>query len=155
MAYLLFNNNINSDVGSLAKIASTQEDINKFNLKISDYTVVEISSSDFDSVNLGQKLVNKYNGGNVTFSNSNNLQSKKTITDGINFIINTVKSFLDSNKNHPDYSKWNNYINQVKSFNIDSVTYTTEDEGLFYNNKSVEQILSDGGITVINTLQIP
>jgi hypothetical protein len=88
MAYLLFNNNINTDVGSLAKIASTQEDINKFNLKISDYTIVEISSEDFNSINLGQKLVNKYNGENVTFSNSNNLQSKKTITDGINFIIN-------------------------------------------------------------------
>jgi hypothetical protein len=150
MAYFIFLKNSDNIEASLCKIAANSSDLNNLNIIKEDHTIIEVSDNDFNDVRLGKKEVVKHVGNNVTYKNINFIAEdkdlyKKTIANKANYIKTNV---LEANPtNHPHYSKWETYYNQLINLNVDNLT--------FPQTKSEEQLFEDLGQLSLNTLQIP
>jgi hypothetical protein len=149
MAYILFTKNSENQQGTYCKIVENQTDLNQLNDKLSDYTIIEVSETDFNSVKLNQKNIVSYTGNTVNLTNVTSLF--ETVADLNNYINNNIKppikNYLNNNPNHPQFTKWNNYYNQVSNLQTSTITYPL--------NKSLEQYFNDLGQTSLNTLQVP
>jgi len=148
MAYVVFTKNSENIEGSVYKIAENDFDLNNLNINKSDYTIIEISQSDFNNLKLDNKSVKKYNGNIVSYDEHNLIFPKK---NGMLFFIEQlrykIKFFLDNNKNHTLYNKWNDYYLQLGDLNLENIQFPL--------NKSLEQYLSDEGKTYLHPLQLP
>jgi uncharacterized protein YacL (UPF0231 family) len=148
MAYFIFQKNSDNILGNIYKIAENQSDLNSLNIVQLSYKIIEDSQDNFNSVKYGTKYVLTYNGSNIIYQDNVTRYENKEIL--LNYIKNTkdnILNFLYSNTNHPLHSRWNNYYNQLNSFNLDSITYPL--------NKSLEQHLNDLGQPSYNPLQLP
>jgi hypothetical protein len=148
MAYFIFLKNLDNVSGSLYRIAENQSYLNNINITQSDYKIIEDSESNFNLVKLNKKFPDKYNNNNIiyldltiSFDNINQLQNY------VNNLKMQIKNFTDNNPNHPLFSLWNNYYNQLNSLNLDGITYPL--------NKSLEQYFNDLGQPSLNPLQVP
>lgn len=151
MAYFLFNKNLDNVEGSLYKIAENQSDLNNLNIDKLNYKIIEDSQSNFDSVKYGTKIIKSYNNNNninyADLSYEFKFTKKQELQDYIEKVINQIKCFLDNNKNHLLFNNWNNYYNQLKSLDLDSISYPL--------GKSLEQYFKDQNLLSLNPLQLP
>ena len=70
MSYFIFLKNSEGVISSLVKIAENQSDLNNSTLNLSDYTVIEDTQQNFDSVRLGSKFVVSYSANIITYENT-------------------------------------------------------------------------------------
>jgi hypothetical protein len=148
MAYFIFLKNLDNVSGTICKIAENQSDLNNLNITQSDYKIIENSESNFNLVKLGNKHIDKYNNNDIIYSDqSNSFENKNNLQCHVDNLKKQIKEFTDSNKNHPLYDRWNNYYNQLKDLNLDSITYPF--------NTSLEQYFNDLGQPSLNILHLP
>lgn len=145
MSYFIFLKNSENVEGALTKIAENKYDLNNLTLNLSDYTVIEDTQQNFDSVRLGLKYVVFYTGNIITYENSiktgyENLTkksfSKDQLTNYINTFKNEIQPFLKNYPNSPLFTRWDNYYNQLSNLNLNSITYPLNEtlEQYFQNN---------------------
>jgi hypothetical protein len=146
MSYFIFLNNQTKN--SLYKIAENQFDLNNLNNDKSNYIIIEDTQVNFENVKYGLKNAIEYSGQTITYSDTNSyLINKNDLNTIINGFKSSIQQFLKNNINHPLYSRWDDYYNQLNSLNLNSITYPL--------NKSLEQYLNDLGQTSLNPLQLP
>lgn len=154
MAYLVFQK---SNKG-LYKIYSNDTELNNANdLPENLYIKLIISSSDFDDVQLGIKFPKIDDQNNISYDLITNIQNFGIQSiEQLNKILNNkyraVNDFLNNNKNHPDFVKWQNYFNTLNKYIIDKTLFN----GINYPlNQTFEEFLKSKGETVLNILQLP
>jgi len=146
MSYFIFLNSQTQD--SLYRIAENQSDLNNLNIDKSNYTIIEDTQINFENVKYGLKNVIEYSGQNITYSNNASISlNKNDLINIIDAFKISIQQFLKNNINHPLYSRWNDYYNQLNSLNLNSITYPL--------NKSLEQYFKDLGQTSLSPLQLP
>jgi len=150
MAYFIFLKNLDNINNTLYRIAENQSDLNNLNIDQNSYKIIEDSQINFDSVKYGQKYVEKYNNDIISYldiSYEYSFINKDQLNEYIQNVISEIKQFLKNNLNHPLFSRWNDYCNQLQSLNLDSITYPL--------NKSLEQYFKDQNLPSLNPLQTP
>jgi hypothetical protein len=159
MSYFIFSKNSDNLTGLIYRIAENQSDLNNLNIIKSDYKIIEDSEVNFNNVKYGTKFVTQYSGDIVSYED--NIYFYADIVKDGNLIITakeilktyvfatkrSIKQFLDNNSNHPLYSRWDNYYNQLNNLNLDSITYPL--------NKSLEQYFKDLNQPSYHPLQLP
>jgi hypothetical protein len=149
MAYLIYLKNTQEPIGSLYRIAENENDLNQLNINKSDYTIIEISQENFLGIknNVRYAILDTKNQ-QVTYDFKQDIFfTKEDLKNRLNELKNLIKLFLDNNKNHSSFDKWNNYYNQLNSFNLDNITYPL--------NNSLEKYFNDLGQLSLNPLQLP
>ena len=147
MSYFIFLSNLDNVDGTLYRIAENQSDLNNLNISEANYKIIEDSQSNFDFVKYGNKLA-KYNNNTIIYTDQTiSFKSREQLQQYIILSKNSIKQFTDNNPNHPLFSLWNDYYNQLNTLNLDSITYPL--------NKSLEQYFKDQNQTSLSPLQIP
>lgn len=148
MSYFIFSKDSDNVEGAIYKIAENEIDLNNLNITQSIYQIIEDSPINFNLVKLGNKFPIKYNNNVVIYIDTT---ISYTFKENLNFYVenfkNSIENYLKNNSNHPSFSKWNNYYNQLNTLNLDNITYPL--------NKSLEQYFNDLGQPSSNPLQIP
>jgi hypothetical protein len=148
MSYFIFIKNSDNIEGSIYRIAENENDLNNLNIIKSDYKIIEDSITNFNLVKLRNKIIVKYNENLITYAEDNNsFFNKEQLKIFLDNYQKQINAFLNNNPTHPLYNLWNNYLNQIKNLNLDSIPYPL--------NKSLEQYFNDLGQTSLNPLQIP
>jgi hypothetical protein len=148
MAYFIFGKDLEGVLGTISRIAENQNDLNNLNIRKEDYKIIEDSQDNFNQVKLGTKYPEKYNNNIITYVDfKRNFNDKNSVKFYIKNFTNQINDFLELNKQHPDFNKWNNYLNQLNSLNINDITYPL--------NKSLEQYFQDIGQPSLSPLQLP
>jgi hypothetical protein len=148
MAYFIFAKNSDGIEGIIYRIAENEFDLNNLNIDKGSYKIIEDSQINFDLVKYRTKCIKSYNGNNIDYENDDMFFNQKEHLDAyIKSIKTAISFFLDANKSHPLYSRWNNYYNQLTNLDTSSVSYPL--------NKSLEQYFNDQGQISLNTLQLP
>jgi hypothetical protein len=148
MAFFIFIKNSDNVDGTIYRIASNQTDLNNLNIIQSDYKIIEDSEENFNAVKNNAKQALKYNNNVITYTDlewsfKSKLDLEKYIFDNKQFI----QIFLDNNPNHPLFEQWNNYKNQLNSFNTNILNYPF--------NQSLETYFSNQSVPFLNSLQLP
>lgn len=124
MSYFVFTKNSENEEGSLCKIAENESDLNYLNIVKDAYTILEDTLENFNDVKFGNKAVIKYSNNSVIYDVANiYFYNSWFLTTYINQQKNEIQNFLNNNPNHPLFNRWQNYYNQLNSFNVDSVQY--------------------------------
>jgi len=157
MAYFIFSKNSDDIEGTLSKIAENKSDLDNYNITQSDYKIIEDSQENFNLVKLNLKIASKYNGNTIVYldidpdiSDKNNIiffKDSILLKEYINGLKKLIKNFLDSNKNHSLYNKWNDYYSQLSNLDISTIQFPMK--------KTLEQHFQDLNLPSLNTLQIP
>jgi hypothetical protein len=147
MSYFIFLKDLDNINETIYKIAENQNDLNNLNITQSDYKIIEDSQSNFDLVKYGNKYPVKYNNNTITYIDQTNLFTKDQLQIYVNNFKNQIEQFINNNPNHPLFTLWNNYYNQLNILDLDSITYPL--------NKSLEQYFIDQSQSSLNPLQIP
>ena len=147
MAYFIFGKNLDDVENTIYKIAENQSDLDNLNLEKNSYKIIEDSQTNFNNVKYGIKLPLKYNNDNITYVDQLiSFKDKTNLSLFINNNKNQIKQFLDTNKNHPLFNRWDSYYNQLNNLNLDNILYPL--------NKSLEQHFNDLGQPSFNILQL-
>jgi len=157
MAYFIFSKNSDDIEGTLSKIAENKSDLDNYNITQSDYKIIEDSQENFNLVKLNLKIASKYNGNTIVYldidpdiSDKNNIiffKDSILLKEYINGLKKLIKNFLDSNKNHSLYNKWNDYYSQLSNLDISTIQFPMK--------KTLEQHFQDLNLPSLNTLQLP
>jgi (p)ppGpp synthase/HD superfamily hydrolase len=67
MAYFVFGKNLDNVSNTIYRIAENISDLNNLNITQDIYKIIEDSQSNFNSVKLGSKTVDKYNNNTITY----------------------------------------------------------------------------------------
>ena len=149
MAFFIFEKNLPNIEGTIYRIAENESDLNNLNINKNDYKIIENNNINFNNIKLNKIFFIKYDNNDtiiydelsVTYNNLESLQKY------VNNFQKQLKSFLDFNPNHPSFTKWNNYYNQLKNLNYDSF--------IFPFTLSLEQYFSNNNQPYFSVLQIP
>jgi len=147
MAFFIFSKEQNNKLGTLYRIAENENDLNNLNIIKSDYFIKEISQNDFDNVRLVSKNCLGYNNETVIYEDATNLYSKTIFQKDVGYFKQFILDFLNNNKKHPDFNKWNSYLTQLNDINFDSIQFPL--------SKSIPQYFQDLGLISLNNLQLP
>lgn len=147
MSYFIFLKNLDNLDGTICKIAENQSDLNNLNIIQSDYKIIQDSQENFNSVKLNVKYPLKYNDNVITFDTVINLFRKNQLEQEVNSYKIQIKQFITYNPNHPLFSRWNNYYNQLNNLNLDNINYPL--------TMSLTQYFNDLGQPSYNILQLP
>ena len=148
MAYFIFQKNLDNVENTLYRIAANESDLNNVNINQSNYKIIEDSDANFNAVKYSTKQAFKYNQNIITYVDlSINFLKLNDLNEYVQENKTFIKQFLDNNPNHPLFSRWNDYYNQLNSLNLTSITYPL--------NKSLEQYFYDLGQTSLSPLQLP
>jgi mRNA-degrading endonuclease YafQ of YafQ-DinJ toxin-antitoxin module len=160
MPYFVFLKKSGNQEG-LYKIAENENDLNNLNIIKDDYTIIEDSLTNFNWVKFREKIVTDYSDNQIFYTlspmgfqddyNKNREiivgSGKKKLQDYIQIVKSQIKPFLDNNKNHPLFSKWNDYYNELSNLNLDNIQLPIY--------VSLERYLDNNNLISLNTLQIP
>lgn len=148
MAFLLFQKNFENISGSLYRIAEDENFLNSFNIIKSDYKIIEDSSANFIAVQEWTKYPDKYVGNTITYiNNSVSFKTKINLYNYIDSFKKNISLFLSLNPNNTYYSLWNDYLQQLTNFNLESVEYPL--------NISLEKYFKNNNLPSLNPLQLP
>ena len=148
MSYFIFTKNLEDLEGTIYRIAENESDLNNFNIHQESYKIIEDSESNFNLVKYGNKHPIKYNNNIISFIDTGILfVNKEKLKNYIDIFKNNIKQFTNNNPNHPLFSRWNNYYNQLNNLNLDSIIYPLD--------KSLEQYFNDLEQPSYSILQIP
>jgi hypothetical protein len=150
MAVFLFLKDIQEN--SLYRVADNIEEVNYYNVNLSSYTVItENNSTNYLNFILGITSAIGYNNNIITYINNDFTkpvyENKIDLDNYIKFYSDLIKTFLKNNPNNPLFTKWNNYNNQLLSFNTNSLIYP------FFN--TLEQHFYNNNLPILNPLQLP
>jgi len=159
MPYVIFNSASNC----VYKIAEKENDLNNLNLVKSDYKIIEVNNEEFNSLKLNKKICSSIVENSFFFENMYNSFDIESLQNYINNFIKQIELFLNSNTNHVDFYKWQNYKNLLISLKpseivplidfIDKNGNKTTDYGIL--NQSLEEYLESKNVPSLNILQIP
>ena len=147
MAYFIFFKNSDNIEGTIYKIAENESDLNNLNIIKSEYKIIEDSNINFEFVKLRKKFPLKYQNNTITYSSNEPYFFLKDLENYIQYFKDLIKNYLNNNKNHSLYTKWDNYYNQLDSFNLNDVTFPLE--------ISLEEYFKNANQTSLNPLQLP
>jgi hypothetical protein len=147
MSYFIFTKNEDNVEGSLYKIAENEFDLNNLNINKNDYKIIEDNLDNFNAVRLNEKNALGYNQDNIIYRSSNINMNKFLFELVLNNNKYIIKNFLNSQENHPNYQKWNNYFNELLKINPNNISYPF--------TKSIEKYIEEQGKPSLNTLQLP
>lgn len=162
MAYFIFQKDLDNVEGTICKIAENQSDLNNLNLDLSVHKTIEDSQENFNAFKYGTKLIKSYNNNIINyenrtipyFKNDTNESgtkifqtAKQNLQSYIDNFKFTIQNFTKNNQNHPLFSRWNNYYNQLNSLNIELITHPL--------NTSLETYFNNLGQPSYHILQIP
>jgi hypothetical protein len=147
MAYFIFSKNLNDVYGTLCFIVENENNLNNLNINKQDYHIIEVSGENFNSVKLGDKYIERYNGDTITYLDAIQNFDKNSLKNYIENYRKQIIDFLSLNKNHPDFNKWNSYLNQLLDFQWATFNYPL--------NKSLEKHFNDLGQPSLHPLQLP
>jgi hypothetical protein len=147
MSYFIFTKNEDNLEGSLYKIAENEFDLNNLNINKNDYKIIEDNLDNFNAVRLNEKNALGYNQDNIIYGSSNINMNKFLFELVLNNNKYIIKNFLNSQENHPNYQKWNNYFNELLKINPNNISYPF--------TKSIEKYIEEQGKPSLNTLQLP
>jgi uncharacterized protein YutD len=148
MSYLIFPKNSDNVVGSLYKIAENQADLDNLNINKDDYKIIEDNQENFNSIKFNLKYAEKYNNNTIIYIDHGDVSfEKQQLATYINNFKNLIKQFLDNNPNHPLFSRWNDYNNQLSNLNLSTIEFPL--------NKSLEKYFSDINQPSFHPLQLP
>lgn len=147
MAYFIFTKDSDNIVNSIYRIAENELDLNNINIEKTIYKIVEDTNSNFELVKLGKKFPEKYENNSITYISNEFNFNLKSLKNYIEEYKKNILQFLNNNKNHVLFNRWNDYYNQLNTLNLDSITYPL--------NISLEQYFKDQNLTYLNPLQIP
>jgi len=164
MSFFIFLKDSNNIEGTCYKIAENSFDLDNLNISKDAYKILEDSQSNFDLVKYGKKITTKYYDNNIVYNDidinftdilaTNKkgeqiliISAKTQLKNCIENFKKQIKSFIDNNKNHVLFNKWNNYYNQLNNLDLDSIQYPL--------NTSLEQYFKDQNLPSLHTLQIP
>ena len=141
MPKFILNKNSGVTKGRLVFIARDQAHIdNNAGWNLSDYEIVEVSQSNFNSVKLYEKAV-IYNEVNITYEDIP--QQEKTEEDyntHKNEVLKKLNEWIEKNSNKPFKTNVINYRDYLASFDVSGIT----------SPKCLEKHLNDQGQEVIN-----
>jgi hypothetical protein len=127
MAYFIFSKNLPDVTGTLYKIAKDTNDLDNLIPNKEIYNIIETNDENFNSVKFGSKNVVSYDvNNNILFNDVVGdcvFRSKIELDNYINNFKLLIKQFLDNNKNHVYYDRWNNYYNQLDDLDTTTLTY--------------------------------
>lgn len=145
MAYFIFSKDIQTGI---YRIAENESDLNNLNIDKTGYKIIEDSQANFDSVKYKIKRIEGYTENIINYVNEEVFFNQKEHLDiYIKSLKNFIFFFLENNKNHPLYSRWKNYYDQLTNLDTSSISYPL--------NKSLEKYFNEQGQTSLNTLQLP
>jgi hypothetical protein len=148
MAFFLFRKNLENISGSLYRIAEDENFLNSFNIIKSDYKIIEDSSANFIAVQQCTKYPDKYVGNTITYVNDSvSFKTRINLYNYIDTFKKNISLFLSLNPNNIHHSLWNNYLQQLTNFNLESVEYPL--------NISLEKYFKDNNLLSLNPLQLP
>jgi len=147
MPYFVYNKNSGNQI---YKIAENDTDLNQLIGIGEDYLVVSASETDFNSVKLNLKDILNYDNISNKFADNIWQFSIEALKDYIKNICIKIQFFLDANQNHPQYQKYLNYHNYLKSLVVELIV--PKNGSL---NMSLEQYLQNSGQPYYSILQIP
>ena len=147
MAYYIFNKNSENLQNVLYKIAENISDLNNLNIDKNYYTILENNEQNFDAIKSNLKIPVKYIGNEVIFENISFNFEKPVLENYISQNAILIKYFLKANINHPAFSMWNNYHNQLVNLNLNTITYPLK--------ISLEQYFKNNNQPYFNILQLP
>ena len=148
MSYFIFLKDLDNIERTLYKIAENQSDLDNLNITKSVYKIIEDSQSNFNLVKFGNKLPEKYSSNTITYIDQTTLfKNKEGLYSYIDNFKKQIKQFIDNNPNHFLLNRWNDYLNQLNSLNLDNIGYPL--------NKSLEQYFNDLQQPSLNPLQLP
>jgi hypothetical protein len=149
MAYLIYLKNTEEPISSLYRIAENENDLNQLNINKSDYNIIEINQENFLGIkNNIRYAILDHNTQQISYDFKQIIFfDKEDLKNRLNELKNLIKQFLDNNKNHSSFDKWNNYYSQLNSLNLDNITYPL--------NNSLEKYFNDLGQLSLNPLQLP
>ena len=146
MSYFIFNKS--EGFGSLYKIQENLSDMNYVNIQKSDYKIIEDTQENFNFVKYGLKDAACQNNNLIlTDSPVQIFKNKEYLQQNISILTSQINQFLEWNSNHPLYSRWNSYKNQINNLDLNSITYPL--------NKSLAKYFNDLGQPSYNILQLP
>ena len=135
-------------MGTLFKIAENQADLDNLNINKDDYKIIEDNQENFNSIKFNIKFTEKYNGNTIIYIDHGAVSfEKQQLATYINNFKNSIKQFLDNNPNHPLFSRWNDYNNQLSNLNLSTIEFPL--------NKSLEKYFSDINKPSFHPLQLP
>tara|TARA_R110000772_G_scaffold7780_5_gene26156 strand:+ start:296 stop:730 length:435 start_codon:yes stop_codon:yes gene_type:complete len=144
MAYLIFSKTDNS----LYKIAANDTDKNNLNIIDDQYTIKDVTDSEFNSVRNEEKIP-ELSGDTVTFTDlDTSYDNPVELQAWIDNVIKLCDEFVSAtNQANPNYDAINTYNQYLKGFDTTLITYPL--------NTSWEQYCADNGTVYFNTLQLP
>jgi hypothetical protein len=162
MAYFIFKKDSANIEGTLFKIAANQSDLNNINFDKNSYTILEDSNENFNNIRLNNKYIVKYTDTNtIVYSDAIVWkQDRNRFKQIINQNRSLINAFLESNPNHPLFSKWNTHFNLLSGLNVDTIipidpTKQSTPPVEIYLTKSLEQYIEDTYGNALSTLQLP
>jgi len=148
MSYFIFVKNQDNIEGTIYKIAQNQNELDNLNIVKSDYKIIEDSESNFNLVKFGNKFPLKYDNNVITYVDIDSFFKNKTIlSEHLENIKYLIKNFVINNPSHSLFNRWNDYLTQLNSLNLDNINYPLI--------IPIEQYLNDLGQPSFNILQIP
>jgi hypothetical protein len=147
MAYFIFTKDSDNIVNSIYRIAENELDLNNINIEKTIYKIIEDTDSNFELVKLGKKFPEKYENNSITYISNEFNFNLESLKNYIEEYKKNILQFLNNNKNHVLFNRWNEYYNQLNTLNLNNITYPL--------NVSLEQYFKDQNLTYLNPLQIP
>ncbi len=161
MAKIIFKKDSTDE---LFRIARDEDFLNaNINFDINNYDVIDISSSDFNDIKNGQKIVLSHNGSTVSYTDPNDAntpdgpppfppsgdhifwQKANSLQNYLNDLIDLFESYLRNNPSKPMASLVNTYLNYLKQLDAASIVPLSI---------SLEQYASDQGQNPIHPLEL-
>jgi hypothetical protein len=147
MAYFIFTKDLDNITGSIYRIAENESDLNNMNIEKNVYKIIEDTDSNFELVKLGKKFPEKYVNNSITYISNEFKFNLENLKNYIEEYKKNIFQFLNNNRNHVLFNRWNDYYNQLNTLNLENITYPL--------NVSLEQYFKDQNLTSLNPLQIP
>mgnify|MGYP003125546242 CR=1 FL=1 len=144
MPKLIFSKNNDVTKGNLFRIAKDQSHLdNNADWNQEDYSIVEISQSDFDAVRLISKSV-IYDGTNVTYEDMPQDQWDQDHASNKEHVVNILNKWLEENSSKPFASNVTSYRDYLVSLDASTIPV----------REGFEQWINDQGQEVINPLEL-
>jgi hypothetical protein len=148
MAFYIFKKDLDGIENSIYKIAETTIELDNHNIQKSDYKIIENNTENFKNVILSKRFPLKYNNNTIEFIDIfTKINNKDVFRSKIESFKMNINIFLNANKNHIYYEKWNNYLTQLNNIPYNQFIYPF--------TKSIEEYFDEQNLPILNSLQLP
>jgi len=161
MAKIVFKKDTENQIGELCHIVRDQAfmDSNK-NFNEADYTILDITTEEFNDIKYGQKQVISYTGSSVNFfvrgtpdpaapnpsaSGGPFFSTTEDLREYIKSNLEILKNYVENNSEKPLGALVNSYVTYLERLNISTLTPL---------NISLEQYASDQGQDPVHLLEL-